>query len=582
MIERRLKFFFILILLSAALVVVRLFYWQTIAAERLAGMGEEQHLIEIEIPAMRGEILTNDGFPIVMNKQTYLIYAYLPQLEKSPESIANELSPILADLLYEKLASPSAENIAWDPEQRVKTLLQEKLETQDTLWVPLVRNAGGQQKDQIESLKLKGIGIEQSFAREYPEASMAASLLGFVGSDLSGNSKGYFGIEGFYDLELKGTSGILRHEKDASGKPILIGNFAERDPKDGRNLKLHLDRAIQQLVEEKLKKGLEKYQALSGEVVILDPKTGAVLSMAAFPNFDPANYKRFDSYLYKNPIVAETYEPGSTFKVLIMAAALDTDSVTQETKCDICTGPLTIGKYTIGTWDGKYRPDSTMREVIQYSDNVGMIFTSRKLGAQNLVEYLQRFGLGQKTGIDFQEEATSHLREKNDWKEIDLATVSFGQGIAVTGIQMVRAVAAIANQGILMTPQVVHEVKGTTTIEIEPKRVRRVISQDTADQITEMMVNAVENGEAKWAKPEGYKIAGKTGTSQIPVAGHYDDEKTIASFIGFAPADNPRFVMLVKLREPQSSPWGSETAAPLWFSIAKDLFFYFGIQPDRK
>ena len=263
-----------------------------------------------------------------------------------------------------------------------------------------------------------------------------------------------------------------------------------------------------------------------------------------------------------------------------MAAALDARAVTPETICETCGGPIQIGGYTIRTWNDVYYPNSTMTEVIVHSDNTGMVFAVRKLGLDTLYEYLVRFGIGEKTGIDLEEESKVELRQKKEWKEIDLATASFGQGIAVTGIQMARIVATIANGGVMLKPQVVHKVEGEVELELKPKPGKRVLSNETARLLTEMMVTAVEKGEAKWAKPDGYRIAGKTGTAQIPVAGHYDEDKTIVSFVGFAPSENPVFAMLVKLREPQSSPWGSETAAPLWFAIAKDLFYYYGIQPE--
>jgi cell division protein FtsI/penicillin-binding protein 2 len=402
-----------------------------------------------------------------------------------------------------------------------------------------------------------------------------------VGKDTVGEAKGYFGLEGLYDLELRGRSGVVSQEKDASGKPILIGEYHELEAVNGRSLVLNLDRAVQKIVEDYLNKGLAKYKASKGEVIVMDPKSGKIIAMAAFPNYDPANYEEFDKNLFRNPCIAETYEPGSTFKVLVMAAAIDSGVVKPDTVCDICSGPVRIGSYTIGTWNDQYHPGIDMKGVIERSDNVGMVFVSQKLGKEKLLDYLTKFGIGKKTGIDLEEEQSPELRNSENWKDIDVATAAFGQGVAVTAMQMVRSVAAIANHGLLPTPQVVNRVIGESEIPLSINIPNRVISEKTAAAMTKIMVNAVDKGEAKWAKPKGYNIAGKTGTAQVPVSGHYDDEKTIASFVGFAPAENPLFVMLVKLREPQTSPWGSETAAPLWFSIAKELFLYYGVQPDR-
>ena len=268
--------------------------------------------------------------------------------------------------------------------------------------------------------------------------------------------------------------------------------------------------------------------------------------MATYPTYNPALFTEFEDTLYKNQAVADTYEPGSTFKLITMSAALDSQVVTPDTKCTVCTGPREITGHEISTWNNKYFPDSTMTEVIEHSDNVGMTFVADKLGIDRLYSYIEKFGFNKRTEIDLQEESRGNIRDKSEWRPIDLATASFGQGLAVTPIQMVQAVGAIANGGKLIPPRVVEKIveNGREKI-VNSKEETQVISKKTATQITEMMVNAVERGEAQAFVPKGYRIAGKTGTAQIPVSGHYDPEKTIATFIGFAPADDPTFVMLV-------------------------------------
>ena len=223
-----------------------------------------------------------------------------------------------------------------------------------------------------------------------------------------------------------------------------------------------------------------------------------------------------------------------------------------------------------------------MMDVLINSDNVRMSFVGQKLGADLLYDYLAKFGIGSETGVDLQGEATGRLRERGTWNIVDLATTSFGQGVSTTPLQMVRAVGAIANDGVIATPQVVDRLVGEGWEEdIKPVYGERVISEKAAKEITDMMAEAAKGGEAKWTHTGGFRVAGKTGTAQIPIAGHYDEDKTIASFVGFAPYNDPEFVMLVTLREPQTSPWASETAAPLWYSIARDLFIYFGVQPQN-
>jgi cell division protein FtsI/penicillin-binding protein 2 len=314
----------------------------------------------------------------------------------------------------------------------------------------------------------------------------------------------------------------------------------------------------------------------------MDPNTGGILAAAAFPSYDQRKFTDYDKDLYAQPLVSETYEPGSTFKALVMAAGLNEKVITPSTAFTE-DGPLKIGDYLIRTWNNEYHGQQTMTEVLEHSSNPGMVFVGRQLGRDRLYNYIQKFGFGDKTGVDLEGEEASYLRPLNDWGEIDLATASFGQGIAVTPIQMIRAIASLANGGKLMEPHLVKRMINPNgkTLEIAPKVIRDVISPATAKIITEMMITAVDQGDAKWAKPKGYRIAGKTGTAQIPVQGHYDEKKTIASFVGFAPADDPRFVMLVTLREPSSSQWGSETAAPLFFTIAKELYSYYGISPSN-
>ena len=303
--------------------------------------------------------------------------------------------------------------------------------------------------------------------------------------------------------------------------------------------------------------------------------------MVSFPSYDPLKYYDYGDEYFKNPAVSDTFEPGSIFKVLVMASALDAGVLKPDTKCDICSGPLKIDKYSIETWNNKYYPDSTMIDVIVHSDNIGMVYVGQKLGEDMMYDYLDKFGIGSPTGIDLQGEVAVPLRKKDTWNIVDLSTASFGQGVTVTPIEMIKAVSVLANKGYSPTPQVVDKLSGDNWEEdIKPKK-EKVISEEAVNEITAMMVEAAKSGESKWINIKGFKVAGKTGTAQIPIAGHYDAEKTIASFIGFAPAGDAKFIMLVTLKEPSSSPWASETAAPLWYSIAKDLFLYFGIQPEN-
>lgn len=544
-----------------ATIVLRLFYWQVVRGDALRSQAAAQYFVEFTLPASRGTILASDGSPLAMNQPGFLVYGQPKEIKNIP-SFAHAVSSLIA----KDEASVAA-----------------ALSVPGRVWVPLVHKADQPVADALKKLELKGLGLEQESKRYYPEASMAAHILGFVGLDQNGNDKGYFGLEGFYDRLLRGKDGKLEVEKDVHGAPILVGEATRIEPENGRSLRLWTDRTIQNFVEKRLSEGIAKYGAKEGTIIVMDPKTGGILAMANFPAYNPATFSSFERELYKNPAVASTYEPGSTFKVLVMAAALNENLITPTTTVNE-DGPIEVGEYAIRTWDNKYRGVQTMMEVLQHSSNVGMVFVQRKLGKEKFLPYLKAFGLGAVTGIDLEDEAVAVLRPDDEWREIDLVTASFGQGIAVTPLAMVRAVGALANGGMLMEPHVVQATRDDTgrEVPIRPVALKQVVRPAAARVITEMMIHAVDTGEAKWAKPKGYRIAGKTGTAQIPVAGHYDATKTIASFVGFAPADDPKFVMLVTLREPSSSQWGSETAAPLFFRIAKGLFSYYKILPTSQ
>ncbi len=567
-------------LFAMALVILRLSYWQIIKTDELSSQAHDQYASKDVVEGARGSIITSDGFPLVVNQAIYTLGAYMPSVEEKPVAIVEKIMPNLKFSIDDPaIATDSSKlGLALDElKSNTKSSMLEKLGKSG--YSVLVRGISVDEKKAIDGLGIKGLTFDQSFAREYPESSMSAQLTGFVGRDDLGKPTGYFGLEGFYDRELTGRSRIEKQEKDAGGNPLLVGDFQLLSGRDGRTLKLYLERGTQHLVEDELKKGIERYGASSGEVIVMDPKTGGILAMASWPSYDPASFHLYDTSLYKNPAVANSYEPGSTFKVLVMAAAFNEGVVKASDHCDICSGPYPIGKYNIKTWDETYHPDATPEEIIVHSDNVGMVWAEQKLGGEKLLEYIKKFGFGEKTGIDLQEEVSPALRTK--WGDIDYATSSFGQGIAVTSIQMIQAVGAIANGGVLMEPHLVQSVIGSSEVKIPPKSKGQVVSKEAAEQTTNLMVSAVVNGEAKWAAPKGYVVAGKTGTAQIAVEGHYDAEKTTASFVGFAPAYNPKFVMLVKLSEPQSSQWAAETAAPLWFGILKKLLLRYNIAPTN-
>ncbi|MEK9178159.1 MAG: penicillin-binding protein 2, partial [Patescibacteria group bacterium] len=346
---------------------------------------------------------------------------------------------------------------------------------------------------------------------------------------------------------------------------------------------LSIDRPVQYLVERRLKDAVERYGARRGMIGIMDPKTGEIISLAVYPTFDPKKYFEYSEDLYKNPFISNTYEPGSTFKPIVMSSALNERIVTPQTRCPVCTGPVSVGGYSLHTWNDKYYPNSTMTEVIQHSDNTGMTFVAQSLGLEKMLSYLDKFGIGKLSGVDLQGEVSPNIKTGDQWYAVDLATAGFGQGISITPIELLTAFSAIANNGSMMEPHVVKAVvENGKEIKIKPKVLGKPISKTSAKVMTEMLVNAVNKGEASYARLKDYRIAGKTGTASIPVAGKYDPSKTIASFMGFAPSDDPKFLMLVIFDQPTNAIYGAETAAPVFFNIARDLISYYKIPPSGK
>ncbi len=535
-------------------IIIKLFYLQVIKPVSSA----DNYLQYRKITPERGRVFDRHNQPLALNKTSYLLYIE-PQKMKDKKDLIEGLDSVL------KTGEATLESRI-NPEK---------------VWLSLQSEITKEEKEKLEQLKLPEIGFEEQFQRSYPEASLAAHLLGFVGKDEKSNPLGYFGIEGYYEKDLAGLPGLVKGEKDALGRHILLGRQEKIESENGRDLVLTIDKSVQKIAKQKLLEGIEKYKAKEGCVIIAQPKTMEILALSCLPDFDPAKYYEFSEEQFSNLAISSLYEPGSTFKPLIMAAAINEKKVKPETTFNE-KGLVERGGYEIKTWNNKYNGKLTMTQVLEKSSNVGMVFVGDKLGKKNILKYLNLFGLGERTGIDLQGEALSYLKAANQWYDIDYATATFGQGIAISPIQMITAFSAVVNGGELKQPHIVKKIIYDGGVEdIRPKKARRVISQETSETMKKMLVSTVKNGEYKWAIPKGYELGGKTGTAQIPVQGKYDPSKTIASFIGFAPIDDPQFIALVVLKEPGTSIYGSETAAPMFFEIAKDLFVYYNIAPKQ-
>lgn len=560
-------------------VVARLFYWQVIHRTRLQAEAESQYRRTITHQGQRGKILTSDGYILVNNAPVYRLFAEPHIIKKTPLEISQLLAPLLVDATPETATQPAL--IALQRQELQGSILT-KLSQPDRKWVALKQKVTNEQKQAIDALDIQGLGFEEYFVRDYPEASTAAHIVGFVGKNQAGEDQGYFGIEGALDKELRGQADRQTFNKDALGFHLFFDELEEVPITNGRDVVLTIRRDIQHTVEESLKNGIEKYGAVAGEAVVMDPQTGQILAMASYPNYEPGFFYKYPGDTHKNPIIADTFEPGSIFKVLTVAAGIDAGVINEQTPCTKCATARQIGSYTIKTWNDVYNANTSMNDGLAKSDNTAMIFIAELLGQDRFIDYIKKFGIGEATHIELQEDTSTPIRK--DWKFIDLATSSFGQGIATTGMQMVRAVGGIANDGQMMRPTIIAKVidhQKNTEIPVEPVVERQVITPESAQRVARMMEYAAQHGEAQWTRSKTHSVAGKTGTAQIPLEGHYDKDKTIASFIGFSPVEDPKFVMLITLREPKSSPWASETAAPLWYNIANKLYLLLNIPADR-
>jgi len=555
--------------------MVRLFYWQVIQSGSLKAEADQQYERQITQSGARGKIYSNQGYLMVGNKLVYRLFAHPNLIESDHDQVAQTLTDIIIKdwSKYQEATGSAQTELATQLQTQIKDRLHK-----DANWVSLATNLSQETKQNIESLSSPYLGFDEYLTRDYSEASQAAHLLGFVGKDSAGADRGYFGLEGALDQELKPRSQEKTILTDAFGLE-LFSNSSELEL-DGRDVVTTIRRDIQNLIETELATGIEQYGAQAGEVIVLEPKTGSILGLAALPSYDPSQFFEYPPDTYKNPSLSNQYEPGSTFKVLTVASGIDAGVIQADTVCTQCAGPRQYGKYTIKTWNDQYHPNSTITEGLVRSDNIAMIFVVEALGAEKFQAYLKKFGIGQKLHLDLEEDQDTPFPSK--WGPVELATTSFGQGITLNSLQLVRAISAIANGGKMMRTRIIQEVRDPISkeiITIEPQVESVPISSQTARTVTEMMVKAAARGEELWGSQGGHLVAGKTGTAQVATKGGYDESATIATIIAFAPADDPQFIMFVKLINPTYSQWGAETAAPLWHKIANKLYYLLEISP---
>lgn len=572
------------------------------------------------------------------------IYLYPPRVS-DPKLYAKNLSSVL------DISMPRLENLARGQNKYVVLAKAIDADKSEIL------------KDMVKNNRdlYRGVGFEEQTYRYYPEKDLAAQVVGFTNGE-----SGQYGMELFYDEELKGESGLFQAQIDGLGNQLTVGSDTLIKPaEDGANVYLTIDRSIQKYTQDTLAYYVDAYDANAGQVIVVDPKSGEILAMANYPTFDPNEYwkvgqkeefvfpvyteeeleedemyklgtqkgfvarydygtgqevyyeeegdiyrdlplvpvedpnKEFDpedpeanvlyyeSYknklgggVFRNRAIVDVYEPGSVYKPIAMSAAIDTGSVTPNTTM-LDDGPIKVDEFWINNAFSKHYGLITMTQVLETSNNIGMAWISNRIGRELFYSYIKKFGFGEKMEIQFSDEKTGKVRKPNTWTESELATIAFGQGLTVTPLQMVMSYTALANEGVLMKPKLVKEIEYAdgTSEEIESEILRKVVSKKTADTLTAMLVSVVEKGEAGNGKLEGYTVAGKTGTAQTykngqPLEG---PGTTNATFIGYAPAEDPAFVMLVRIEKPRSSQWAGDTAVPVFTDIAAYILDYLNI-----
>ncbi len=553
-------------ILLAATIWGRLAYWQVAEHHQLAQVAYDQHVARITLPATRGVIYDRQMRPLAINTTVYSVYL---SPDFVPSSSRQRVAASLANVLGVK-----ADDV-------MKVLVS----TQKFAYV-----ASRQPMDRAEALKklnLPGVGLQAEQQRTYlpggaPDSTLAANLLGFVNYD----GQGQRGVEAFYQDRLSGKSGYVSTYRDLAGRDIVLGDQTRRDPVNGADLVLSIDSDVQYAAEQALAAGVKAAKAESGSVVLMDPKTGGILAWATYPSYDANKFTTVDPSLTRDPVVSDTYEPGSIMKVVTLSGALDQGKITPTTTIND-PGFLKVGGVTIRDWDLKNHGTVTMTNVLEKSLNVGAIKAQQAEGPDAYYRYLQAFGFGAASGVDVADEAANPLRPLDQWRESELATASFGQGIAVNMVQMTAAVNVAANAGKYVPPHVVERVNGQPGPGVNAP-MTQAVSPQTATSMTKMMESVVQSGSGYTARVPGFELdqAGKTGTSQIPENGQYSTDHVWASFAGFLPADNPRFTMLVMVRKPNNGSFdhneGYYVSGPIWRDIAKSMVLQWRITPDPR
>jgi len=554
-----------LVVVVVVVVIVRAYFLQVGSYGYYAALADNQHSLFRKLIPTRGEIFLKDRsglYPVAVNKESKIAYAVPKEIE---------------DVAYASEKISAILGLSRDE-------VEKKLSDKKDMYEVLKHRISDDEIRSLNDLKLPGVHLAGEEFRYYPAGELAAHVLGFVGwkDDEFG---GRYGSELFFEQELRGEGGKLFQNKDASGRWITTRDRDIAYAKNGDNLVLTIDHSVQYETEKMLAAAVEKYDAKRGTIIVMESKTGKILSMASYPTFNPNDYAKVENMeAFRNLAVSDPYECGSVFKSFTLASAIDAGKITPDTTY-VDTGTVVEAGYSIKNSDLKANGLQTMTQVLEKSLSTGVIFAEKQMGNQVFGEYIKKFGFGALTNLDIYAEVPGNIVNlKNTKKNLEFFTASFGQGITVTPLQLVSAYNAIANNGVLLKPQIVdkviHDDGGIE--EVAPVEVRRVISQQSAYAIAQMLRSVVTDGHGKQADVPGYLVGGKTGTAQLVSEGKYEEGKNIGSFAGFAPTDNPRFTILVRLDDPKAVEWAESSAAPTFGELMSFLLGYYHVEPTQE
>jgi cell division protein FtsI/penicillin-binding protein 2 len=554
---------------SAVAILARLYFIQIVSHGEWGSIASGQYEVSRSLQAKRGQLFFHDhGSLSVVAVNRDEPYAFIV-----PRDIRDEW-PVTHGL---------SEALGMD-----RNDIGKKMERKDDPFEIVKKRLSDDEVAKIKSLAIPGVHIGSEMARYYPGGEFAAPLIGFVASRSDGEAgvEGKYGLEAALNAELQGKNGHLEEERDSAGRWISLTDRVMSPAQNGDDFVLTIDRTVQFEAERILKESIEQYAADGGTIVVMEPKTGNILAMATLPQFDPNKFGEVTAYeTFLNGATSVAYEPGSVMKPLTMAMGIEEGKVNPNTEY-VDTGSVTEAGYHLKNAEEKVYGRSNMYRVLDQSINTGVIFVERLIGNATFRAYMQNFGFGEKAGIGFPGEVSGNLRNMDHlWQNINFFTSAFGQGVTATPLQLVRAYAALANGGVLMKPRLVEKIIHGNGVEemVPPEPVRRVVSEETAKVMGDMLRSVVVNGHGKRADVPGYLVGGKTGTAQVAKTNErgYDESLSIGSFVGYAPLNDPKFAISVKFDHPRNVEWAESSAAPVFGKMMKFLLEYYQVEPTE-